>query len=144
MDSASRLPLHCPLEGQLPGDSGHCAPGDAEKERLVWELQIAGMGSRIPPWGGEIRRDESDLGWGARGWHADTGCATFPELFPQECLLHTLLTREKPRLSHRVTQIRALPQLMPGQSASAQRGKPGRTLLLSAPPFWPPLLGLLG
>lgn len=36
-------PLQCPWGGQLPEDSGHCAPRDAKKKRLGWWLEIAGM-----------------------------------------------------------------------------------------------------
>lgn len=67
------------------------------------------MGSGIPSWGGEIRRVESDLGWGPEGGMLERmpmwAVPTFPELPPAGCLLPTHLTREKPRLSHRVTQI---------------------------------------
>lgn len=66
MDSASRLPLQCPSEGQLPGDSDHCVPRDAEKERLAWWLEIAGIGNRVPPWGEEIRRGISQT-WDVGG-----------------------------------------------------------------------------
>lgn len=87
MDCASRLPLQCPLEGQLPGDSGHCAPGDTERERLGWWLEIAGMGRGVPPWGGEIRA-------ASQTW-APGLCQYCLNSFLQGFLLHT------PRLERR-------------------------------------------
>lgn len=64
MDSASCLPLQCPWGGQLPEDSGHCAPKDAKKKKAGLVVRDSRDRERVLPWEGEIRRNRVRLGSG--------------------------------------------------------------------------------